>query len=537
MGLCLLLTFSRGSLLGTAVALMFIAFMWLTRRLTPIVAALVTVLAGRRLVRPILALTGAAQRMGTGDRSARVPVPPGGGGGDEVTRLAEAFNAMAERLEEARLREQARGREARLSELRTAFLAEASKRLDASLDYEATLRSLARLVVPVLADGCLIDLTETGRAVHPVALAHVDPGREPLLREIQGQPVDPDGSHPVAVALRTGESQLASEVDEAWLGSIASNTAHRDLLRRLAPRSFMAVPLVARGRTLGVVSLFSIDSERRYGPADVAFAEDLAQRAAFAVDNARLFREAQQAIRQAQAAIRSRDSFLARASHELRTPLTSALGTIRLLRRSLAGALRETPETLVAIASRNLESMLDLINDLLDASKLAAGRERLSLASVDLADIVGASAEILGAQARDKGVDLRVEVPAGLSLSADRLKLEQLFTNLLSNAVKFTPSGGQVAVEALADGGRVLVRVRDTGEGVATEHLERIFEPFFQGDETRGRRPRGTGLGLAICRQIVTLHRGTIWAESEGPGRGSTFVVSLPAAIPEGRAA
>jgi PAS domain S-box-containing protein len=239
---------------------------------------------------------------------------------------------------------------------------------------------------------------------------------------------------------------------------------------------------------------------------------------------------------EAQAAIRTRDTFLARASHELRTPLTSALGTVRLLQRAQPGGLPDSPDGLLAVADRNLTAMAALINDLLDASKLTAGQETLTRERVDLAEVVGHSLQVVGPQAGEKGVGLRAAVPEGLALSADRLKLEQVLVNLLANAVKFTPAGGTVTVEAGREADGVAMRVRDTGEGIAPDQLERIFEPFYQAGglgesritDRRARRVRGTGLGLAICRQIVTLHGGRIWAESEGPGRGSTFVVVLP---------
>ncbi len=222
--------------------------------------------------------------------------------------------------------------------------------------------------------------------------------------------------------------------------------------------------------------------------------------------------------------------FLARASHELRTPLTSALGTIRLLKRAIDGELPESPDALLAIANRNLRAMANLIDDLLDASKLESGRITLAREDLEIGPVVSASLEVVGAQARDKGVALRVAVPPELRLRADRLKLEQVLVNLLANAVKFTPAGGEIAVEAGTEAGSAVIRVRDTGEGIPREHLEAIFEPFFQAGGRGGRRPRGTGLGLAICRQIVTLHGGTITAESDGPGRGSTFIVRLPLA-------
>ncbi len=401
------------------------------------------------------------------------------------------------------------------------FLAEASMMLASSLDYEATLASVARLAVGELADWCAVDLLGADQAFHRVAVAHADPAKEPLARELRRYQPERGKPHPVSEVLRTGRPELVAETTDAWLVAHARDEGHLTLLRAVGVRSAMITPLLARGQMLGTLTFFSAQSGRRYGPADLALAEELARRAALSIDNARLYREAR-------AAIQARDTFLARASHELRTPLTSALGTVRLLKKAAAGTLKEPPEALIDIASRNLGIMAALINDLLDVSKLVSGQETLALEPVEVAAVVHESVELVGAQAHDKGVALRAAVPAGLTVLADRLKLEQVLVNLLANAVKFTPRGGEVRVLGEAEEGQVIIRVRDTGEGIAAEHLEAIFEPFFQVGQRTARRPRGIGLGLSICRQIVTLHGGRIRAESDGPGRGATFVVSLP---------
>ncbi|HWP35605.1 MAG TPA: PAS domain-containing sensor histidine kinase [Thermodesulfobacteriota bacterium] len=439
----------------------------------------------------------------------------------------EHLREINERLLLAGVREWQLAQEAEAARERAAFLAEVSTELATSLDYEPTLESVARLTVARLADWCILDLATGGRSFDKLVVAHADPAQGALAQELRRFPPDPDRPHPASEALRTGRPELVPEVTDGWLVARARSEAHLMVLRALAPRSFMVVPLLARGTLLGALTLWSTRPGRRYGPADLALAEELARRAALAVDNARLYREAQEAVR-------ARDAFLARASHELRTPLTSAIGTVRLLQRALEGRLSEPPGELLAIASRNLDAMLVLINNLLDASKLAAGQESLALSPVELGDAVARSVEVVAAQARDKGVALRVGVPAGLRLMADPLKLEQVLVNLLANAVTFTPAGGEVRVDADVEGAggaaAVLIRVRDTGDGIAAEHLERIFEPFFQARGGAVGRKRGTGLGLAICRQLVALHGGDIWAESDGPGRGSTFTVRLPAA-------
>jgi signal transduction histidine kinase/FixJ family two-component response regulator len=461
----------------------------------------------------------------------------------DVTRRKLAEEALIEKTAHA---EAARA-EAQTAERRAAFLADASRVLAASLDYETTLKTAAGLAVPTLAEFCFFDLVTGEGTVRRLAWAHADSAEQARLDVLwRDAPPLPVADHPMARELATGVSGFAPDTSPAWLEAAALTQAHRAFLQDLGFRSVMTVPLGARGRVLGVLTFgFVGESSRRHTPSDLRLAEELARRAAVAVDNARLFREAQEAIRQAQAAARAREDFLARASHELRTPLTTALGTVRLLESGKADALKEPPGVLLATARRSLQAMAALINDLLDASKLASGQESLTRECVELAEAVRDGLEVVRPQAGEKGVELQVAVPAGLTVSADRLKLEQVLVNLLANAVKFTPPGGVVAVEAEAEGEAVVIRVRDSGEGIAPGQLERIFEPFYQigglGDsrvaDRRARRVRGTGLGLAICRQVVALHGGRIWAESEGPGRGSRFTVCLPHAPADERAA
>ncbi|HEY8369247.1 MAG TPA: PAS domain-containing protein, partial [Thermodesulfobacteriota bacterium] len=404
-----------------------------------------------------------------------------------------------------------------------------SAALGSSLDYETTLALIARLAVPDLADWCVIDLAEPDGRFRAVAMTHREAEKATRLKELADHPPAPEGAYPAAHVIRTGRPELLPVVPDGWIGTVSGCVEHRRILEAVGVRSFLCVPLVARGRALGALSLVISESERRYTEADLPVAEELGRRAALAVDNARLYREAQEAVR-------ARDAFLARASHELRTPLTSALGTIRLLGRAMTGVLRESPDTLLDIATRNLQTMAALVDDLLDASKLAAHGETIAREPVDLRVLVRDSLAVFGALAREQGVTLEATLPEGCLAAGDRLKLEQLVTNLVSNAIKFTPPGGTVLVEGGVSGDQVELRVRDTGEGIPREYLERIFEPFFRVPRPAGRGPRGTGLGLAICRQVAALHGGTIGAQSEGPGRGSTFVVRLPRAAAEERA-
>ncbi len=495
------------------------------------------------LSQPIAALTAGVAAITRGDLGYRVRVR----GRHELRQLADHFNLMAARLEGARtqeraLRDELQAKAAQLEEnleeleaarRRSAFLADVSKRLAVSLEYEETLATVARLAVDGFADYCIVYLVDPDQSIRRAAIAHRDPAQEAIARALQHHPPpDPGGPHPVAKVLRTGRPELVPDVGEEWLATATHSHEHREIVRKLGPTSFLVVPLVARGRVLGAISFALATPGRRHGPADLAMAEDLARRAAVAVDNARLYREAQEAIR-------ARDDFLARASHELRTPLTIIKGHLTLMSRRQA-SLDAEAERLVRIALRHADQMTRLLTDLLDASRLAAGRLALDLEPLELGAVAAEGLAQAAPLAAEKGLVLVNAVEPGLSLLGDRLKLEQMLVNLLTNAIKHTPAGGTIRVEGAASGREAELRVRDTGAGIPREHLERIFEPFFQVGSASGRRKaagQGAGLGLAIVRRLVELHGGRIWAESEGPGRGSTFVVRLPVAPAEDRAA
>lgn len=228
-----------------------------------------------------------------------------------------------------------------------------------------------------------------------------------------------------------------------------------------------------------------------------------------------------------------KSQFIARASHELRTPLTVIRGTLGFLRRSTGRRLGRSGTELLAMASRNADQMLRLVEDLLDASRLTRGVLRFGREQLDAGDLLAQAVRLVAPEAAGAGVQIDLDVEAGLVLEADPPKLEQVLANLLGNAIRSTAQHGRVAVTAARAGDAVEIRVADQGRGLAREHLEMVFEPFFQVDQTpavRTRRPQGSGLGLTIARSLVELHGGRIWAESGGRGRGSTFVVRLPAA-------
>ncbi|HET8628885.1 MAG TPA: GAF domain-containing protein [Thermomicrobiales bacterium] len=414
------------------------------------------------------------------------------------------------------------------------LLAEASSALAGSLDSRATLAALAHLAVPRLADWCVVYLADEDGAARRLALVHADPAKQALLADLGRfhPPTVRAPDHPVARALREAAPILLPDVDAALVASVAEDVEHLRVLRALAPASAMVVPLVARDRTLGAIILVAAESGRRYGPADLVVAEELARRAALATDNARLYLRAQEALR-------TRDQFLSLASHELRTPVTSIRGYAQLLlRRHARDQLNPGLLTRSLDAIDEATDRLDrLTQDLLDVSRLQTDRFVLQPRPLDLAAllrrVVARYRDHLDARHRVL-LDLAAE-PCAVQADGDRL--EQVLNNLLDNAAKYSPDGGDIHVAlhpgagAGPDGAAhpgLLLTVRDDGIGLPDGAAAAIFEPFGRAPNAAERQVPGLGLGLYICRDIVERHGGRIWAESAGEGRGTAVSLWLP---------
>ncbi|MEG4225915.1 PAS domain S-box protein [Microcoleus sp. N9_B2] len=406
----------------------------------------------------------------------------------------------------------------------------------ASLDYEKALQGLADLTVPGLGDWCCVHLLDADGSIRLQAVAHSDPSKVALLWQIDRRmPLDPQGRHGVAKVLRTGESKLYAEIPE-WVIEAVVPDRELQLVLRSQVLSAICVPLIARGRTLGAISLLCGESGRRCGESDLVLLEDLARDAAVAIDNARLYREAAEANR-------IKDEFLGTLSHELRTPLNAILGWAQMLRQRQMSA-EKTAVGLETI-ERNARLQTQMIEDLLDVSRIVSGKVCLKLFPVDLVRIVETAVKALIPDAEARGIELVSFCGEGLSsVRGDATRLQQVVSNLLSNAIKFTPPSGRVEIRLSEDGepgaagGAILsgpslvhsvsIVVSDTGIGISKEFLPLVFDRFRQADSTSTRNYGGLGLGLAIVRHLVELHGGSVWAESPGEGLGSTFGVRLP---------
>jgi PAS domain S-box-containing protein len=453
-----------------------------------------------------------------------------------LVRLAD-HAAIALRNAQLFAGEQAARAEAETRAQRARLLADVSRALGASLDYEATLDAVVHLVVPACADWCVVYLARRDGSTRRVAVGYADPAHAALAAEALRQPPSRDwlrASSPAIEGVRAGRPLLLAEVRSERIEELVGDPHERRVLHALAPRSLLLAPLVARGRALGAFLWLRVARDVPYTAEDLGLAEDIAARAALAVDAARLYRHAERARSEAERANQAKDEFLAVLSHELRTPLTSMLGWLRLLRGGQLGPERAAQA--LEVVERNTRTQAQLINDLLDVSRIIAGKLQLDLYPVELMPIVAETVESTRRDADAKGVGLELSVGGGATpVLGDPLRLGQILANLVANAVKFTSPGGRVRVRLGREGSEVVLSVADTGVGIAPEVLAHVFDRFRQADSTITRRHGGLGLGLAIVRHLVELHGGTVAAESPGEGRGSTFTVRLPLADPAAR--
>ena len=405
-----------------------------------------------------------------------------------------------------------------------AFLAEAGTVLSSSLNYEETLRSVARLAVPTIGDWCAVDIVSDRGELNRIAVTHVDPQKVEYARQLQERyPADPNAPGGVHEVIRTGNPAYMSRIPPALVEATAVDDEHLRIIRELNLTSYMCVPLTTQGRVIGAITFVSAESGRQYSEADVRFARELASRASLAIENARAYERANEASR-------LKDEFLATLSHELRTPLNAVLGYARMMRTQTLPA--DKAQTAWDVVERNATSLQQIIEDVLDVSRIVAGRLRLHVEPVDLPTILRESLATVMPAADLKGVRVETVIePLTVPISGDASRLQQVVWNLLSNAIKFTPRGGKVQLRLARVNSHVEVVVSDTGQGIAAEFLPYVFERFRQADSSFSREHGGLGLGLAIAKQLAEMHGGTITGSSNGLGAGATFAVKLPLMI------
>ena len=412
------------------------------------------------------------------------------------------------------------------------FLVQASAALTETLNEHTTLETLATLAVDHLADGAMITLVLDDGSFAHVTTRSRDGTTAAFAAETERMyPLPPGASSGYPRAIRTGESELvpADAFHETILPDIAVDAVHLERLRSLQMYSAMIVPLVARGTTLGAMTLVLHGSPRRtpFDSVDLALATELGRRAALALDNSRLFAAERAARAEAVQATRAKSELLAKVSHETRQPVHASIGWIETLDMGLQGSLTDEQRDALRRVKQNQARLLSVLNDLLDMSSIEAGTLVVRMEHVVIADMIDMVNSVIEPLMREKHIAYDVSgIDSRCAVRADRQHLVGVLTNLLTNATKFTPAGGRISLACRVEEHRVLLVVEDSGIGIDVDHLERVFEPFFQVESGFTRTRGGTGLGLAIAREATVAMGGDLTVSST-VGVGSRFTVSL----------
>ena len=446
---------------------------------------------------------------------------------DDVAFMQSIAQQCALGLERARRFEaERRARDAaHVAAERADFLSEATRVLTSSLESEAVLASVTRLCVPRLADWCVVNLVDTRGRIEAVETAHADPTRAALLRQyIQAYPLQPHAASATGQALRTGQTVFYPRITPAELEAQHLDSRHLQFMQLVGYESAITVPLTGRDRCLGAMTLVRGGSDRLFTPADLATAEELAGRVAGALDNARLYAEAQ-------ALSRAREQLLHVVSHDLKNPLTAIRGFLHIMRRRLDALPADAAQPLRDPLARMDEAsarMRAMIQDLVNAAVLDQA-VALDLRATDLADLTRRVVAQHQAAAPQRAIAMHAAGPVVGLVDEDRLA--RVLDNLISNALKYTPQGGRIEVgvsrQVTADGPAAVIDVRDEGIGIPAADLPHIFQPFHRASNAQA--IEGTGLGLASAQQIVQRHGGQMTVQSQ-EGQGATFSICLPLA-------
>jgi signal transduction histidine kinase/DNA-binding response OmpR family regulator len=419
---------------------------------------------------------------------------------EQVKRQAEERIALVE--------ERSRREAAEEANRHLAFLSHAGAVLGQSLEYDVTRRDVARLAVPAFADRALLAQLSSPQGTWTVVEASATAGVT-AVHDFQGLDSLPvDWAPAIEKALAEGTTGLLPERNAADASTKPAT---------------VILPLRARGRGFGVLVLSREPSGRCFGSAEVTVAKSLASRASIAMDNARLYHDIEQADRQ-------KNEFLSMLAHELRNPLAPIRNAVAVLRMRKDAP----PDSLWAqdVIDRQVTHLVRLVDDLLDISRITQGKIRVQLDCLDVATVMAGAVETSRPLIEASGHQLSVCVPEEpIYVQADQARLAQVLSNLLNNAAKYTPEGGSIWFSAAREGESVVFRVRDTGMGIPHDMLGRVFDLFTQVDRALDRSQGGLGIGLTLVRRLVEMHGGTVEANSEGVGRGSEFIVRLPAVV------
>jgi PAS domain S-box-containing protein len=408
------------------------------------------------------------------------------------------------------------------------LIAETGIILNSSLDYMVTLQKLCELIVPLLADWCIVDILPENGNPHSIVW-HWNPTRREWATQVQAKH-RPDWrqSPSIVKVVETAKPVLLENVTDEMLVASARNSEHLVDLRKLGVNSVMVVPILGNESVLGAISFMSSESKRKFSSFDLTLAEDVGRRAGLAIDKAFLYESERKARKLAEDANNSKSTFLANMSHEIRTPLNALIGFNELLRsNSLSGEERSEYHNII---QRNGELLLHLIDDILDLSKVEAGHLAIETVKISLDDLLNEIKSFKTAKAAGKGLQFIMEVDPTTpkEFVTDPIRLKQILNNIIGNAIKFTMSGHvKVKVHSDLERKKLVFAVTDTGIGIKEEDQAKLFQPFSQADASVTRKYGGTGLGLILSKRLAQRLGGDLYLENSSLEKGATFKIEV----------
>lgn len=404
------------------------------------------------------------------------------------------------------------------SEQHLRYISDASTILSSSLEYKTTHSNVARISVPEIADWCTISM-KTENGIEQLAVMHKDPEKIKWAEELnKKRPTDPNEKTGVPNVLRTGKSEFYPEITDAMLVAAAKNTQELDLMRKIGFTSAMIVPFVVRDTVIGAITFVSAESQRQYTKSDLLMAEEVAGRAALAIENSRLYTQMQKAVR-------LRDEFISVASHELNTPITSLKMYTQVMQRQLKRHSTDVSIDSLLKMDTQINKLSLLIGDLLNISKLQHGKLEFVMEALDINELILETVEAI--QATEKKHTIVIQGKIKRKIYADRYRMYQVITNLLTNAIKYSPSSEKIIISVEAEKNTTIIRVQDFGIGIELDQQKNIFDQFYRVNSPKEKTYPGLGMGLYIAREIVKRHGGEIHVTSE-KGNGSIFTIILP---------
>lgn len=445
---------------------------------------------------------------------------------------------IAERLLLGALREQDSARDARAASDRARFLASASRDLAMSLDQDATRETVRRGALPRDGSWCIVDVIESNGGIHRLAVVHPDPAKQELARTLTDDWVPTPGDSigaPTMMSSGGGEPRVITHDSGEALIAAAHGPENLAILRELGFGALLVVPLVVRATTVGAITFVTREGDPPFSREETTLASELADRCAMALDNARLYHEADALRVSADAANRAKSDFLGGMSHELRTPLNAIGGYTELIEMGLRGPVTPEQRTDLTRIRQNQQHLVALISDILNFVRMESGRMEYTFAEVAIEPALSQVVEMLDGAITQRNITLdRPRGDENAAVWADSNRVRQILLNLLTNAVKYSPTdgAGTITLSYTMTRHDVLIQVSDCGPGIPPEQLETIFEPFVQLAAGLTDRQGGVGLGLAISRDLARAMNGSLTVDSR-VGIGSRFTLALPRVRPD----